>query len=208
MADSSTQRLDTFVDAAFAFAVTLMVAGAGNASVDGNLLRDATAAIPSFAIGFAIVAMFWHAHVRWRRLRGDGDGRSVLLTLLLMFVVLVYVVPLRAMAGSFAAFLAGRADEGFAGSLSTLFTIYGFGFIAMATVTGLLFRDALRNPELGEDGRRAALGEAWIWTILAATGALSTLLAMIPGIHYFAPFLYATLPVTIGVFVWRWNWGD
>lgn len=205
MADPATGRLDTFADAAFAFAVTLMVVGGGGMAVDADLLRNSVASIPAFAIAFAMIAMFWHAHVRWRKLRGDSDWRATLLTLLLVFVVLIYVVPLRAMAASFAALLSGRADD-FGGNLGMLFTVYGLGFTAMSVITGLLFRDASRSLCVAEGDRRAALGETWIWTILAGTGALSTLLALIPGAHYVAPFLYATLPVSIGLFSWRWKW--
>jgi uncharacterized membrane protein len=208
VADGASARLDTFVDSAFAFSLTLMVVGTGAASVDGDLLQTAVASIPSFAIGFAIVALFWWAHVSWRALRGPGDWRSMLLSLALIFVVLIYIVPLRAMASSFAGFLAGNRDN-FAGSIATLFTVYGLGFVAMSLITAMLFRDAMRNETLDAAGRRHALGSAWIWTILAGTGALSTVMSLVPPLHYGAPFLYSTLPITIGIFAWRFDWdGD
>jgi hypothetical protein len=106
---------------------------------------------------------------------------------------------------SFAAFLSGTANV-YRGSMSQLFTIYGLGFTAMSVITALLFRDALRNKALGPEKRREAAGQSWIWTILATTGTLSTVMAMIPGPHVFAPFLYSTLPITIGIFAWRWRW--
>lgn len=199
------KRVDNFTDAAFAFAVSLMVVGAGGSASDAATLESAVAAIPSFAIGFAIIALFWFSHLQWRVLRGTGDWRSLLLTLLLIFMVLVYIVPLRSMAVAFAAFLSGTPG-GYRGSLGQLFTVYGMGFTAMSLVTIFLFRDALRNRDLEPENRRAAAGQSWIWTILATTGALSTILAMIPGPHLFAPFLYATLPVTIPLFAWRWRW--
>lgn len=199
------KRVDSFTDAAFAFAVSLMVVGAGGSAADSATLESAVAAIPSFAIGFAIITLFWFSHLRWRVLRGVGDARSLLLTLLLIFMVLVYIVPLRAMAVSFAAFLGGQGDA-YRGSLAQLFTVYGMGFTAMSVITVFLFRDALRNPELTPDKRREAAGQSWIWAILAVTGTLSAILAMIPGVGIFAPFLYATLPVTIGLFAWRWKW--
>ncbi|MEZ0244172.1 MAG: TMEM175 family protein [Sphingomonas sp.] len=198
-------RIDNFTDAAFAFAVTLMVVGAGGSAADQSTLESAVAAIPSFAIGFAIIGLFWFSHLQWRALRGVGDARSLLLTLLLVFAVLIYIVPLRSMALSFAAFLSGDGGA-YRGSLGQLFTVYGAGFTAMSAITVLLFRDALRNPELDATKRREALGQSWIWVILTATGAASTALAMTPGAHLFAPFLYSTLPLTIGVFAWRWRW--
>lgn len=205
MTDASTSRLDNFTDAAFAFAVTLMVVGAGGSATDRATLESAVAAIPSFAIGFAIIALFWWSHVRWRGLRGQGDWRSLILTLLLIFAVLIYIVPLRAMATSFAAFLAG-ASGGYRGGLGQLFTIYGMGFTGMSALTALLYLDARRNPELGEPRRREALGQAWIWGILTMTGIASTLLALLPATAFYAAFLYATLPITIGIFSWRFDW--
>lgn len=206
--DPTTARIDAFTDAAFAFAVTLLVVGAGSGQqVDGVVLSQVVASIPSFAIGFAIIAMFWLAHVGWRKLRGPGDWRSLALTLLLVFVTLVYVVPLRGMAAALAAYISGSDSEPRT-SIGTLFTIYGFGFTAMSVIAALLYRDALRNPALDAAQRQSALGQVWIWAILAWTGTLSTLLAIIPTTAFLAPWLYATLPVSIGSFVWWWDWED
>ncbi len=205
MTERETGRIDNFTDAAFAFAITLMVVGGGGSAADGGTLESAIAAIPSFAIGFAIMALFWWSHVRWRRLRGMGDGQSLLLTLLLIFTVLIYVVPLRAMSVSFAAFLA-RDLAGFRGSLGRLFTVYGAGFTAMSAITALLFRDVRRRADLSADDAREARGQVWIWVILMLTGLASTVLAMVPGMTLIAPFLYATLPISIGIFVWRFDW--
>jgi uncharacterized membrane protein len=203
--DASTARVDAFTDAAFAFAVTLLVAGAGGGPADADPLGRAVASIPAFAIGFAIIAMFWLAHVGWRGLRGAGDWRSTALTLLLIFVTLIYIVPLRAMAASFADYLQGVPSAG-TPAIGTLFLIYGVGFTAMSLVTALLYRDCLRNDALPAARQRVALGQVWIWAILAWTGVLSTLCAAFPPTRVLAPWLYATLPVTIGVFAWRWRW--
>lgn len=205
MNDPQTARVDAFTDAAFAFAATLLVIGSGGDAVDSRAMIQAVSAIPSFLIGFAIIVMFWLAHVEWRRLRGPGDWRSTFFTLLLIFVTLVYVVPLRGMATSFAAYLRGVPDA-FAGRLGTLFAIYGLGFSAMSIITAMLFRDALRNPALSLGERRTALGQVWIWSILAWTGAASMILSMLPPLRLAAPWAYATLPVTVGLFAWFWDW--
>src|SRR5438128_6347110 len=94
---ATTDRLDNLTDGAFAFAVTLLVIGGAEAPRDLSQLVSALGDIPAFAFGFGIVLHFWHGHVRWRAPRGEGDGRSVLLTLLLMFLVPVYIQPLRGM---------------------------------------------------------------------------------------------------------------
>lgn len=200
-----TARLDAFTDAAFAFAVSLMVVGTGGAAPDYANLLVVIRTIPSFAIGFAIIAMFWIAHVRWRSFRGNGDWRSVLLTIFLVFAVLVYIHPLKAMAASFAAFLGGQ-ENSYGTRLAEMFTIYGIGFTVMAGIVGALFADALRNPELSAADRNAVKGEGIIWTILVITGIVSTIMTLFPSVAKFAPTVYATLPVSIGIFVWRWDW--
>ncbi|MES2755161.1 MAG: TMEM175 family protein [Pseudomonadota bacterium] len=203
MADVVTARLDAFTDAAFAFAVTLLVVGVG-AEVDALALRRVVASIPAFAIGFALIAMFWLAHVRWRRFRGRGDWRSLVLTLALVFAVLLYVLPLRAMASALAAYLG--AAGGFHGDLGELFAVYGLGFVTMSALVAALFRDALRNGALDRAERATITGELWIWSILAGTGAVSVVLSLIPETTVLAPWAYATLPFTIGLFAARWDW--
>jgi hypothetical protein len=96
----STNRVDAFTDAAFAFAVSLLVIGGAGAPSDLSQLTRALADIPAFAFGFAIIALFWLGHMRWRKLRGAGDSRSLLLTLMLVFLTLIYVQPLRGMAAA------------------------------------------------------------------------------------------------------------
>lgn len=204
MSGGSTGRIDAFTDAAFAFAVTLLVIGGAGAPADFNGLRAALAEIPAFAFGFAVVVMFWFAHVRWRRLRGDGDLRSLLLTLLLVFLVLIYIQPLRAMAAATAIFATGQGG-GFRGSLTGLFAVYGTGFVAMSLTTAALFTDALRNPALGPRGRAQAKGDRAVWLILAATGIVSILISM-TRFGVFAAMVYSTLPLTIWLYSSRHDW--
>lgn len=198
-----TSRLDNFTDAAFAFAVTLLVIGGSEAPTSYAMLANAVAEVPAFAIGFAIIAMFWFAHLRWRAFRGEGDWLSSLLTVLLVFLVLIYVQPLRAMARSFSTFLGGSGTP-FAGDVGDLFLIYGAGFVAMAATTAGLFAEARRNPALDDEHRLAARGETYIWLILAATGIVSIVMTRFEASETFAPVAYATLPLTIGLFVWRY----
>ncbi len=200
-----TGRLDNFTDAAFAFAVTLLVIGGADAPTDQAMLTRAVAEVPAFAIGFAIIAMFWAGHVRWRALRGEGDWVSALLSVLLVFLVLIYVQPLRAMARSFSTFLGGGGTP-FSGDLGDLFLIYGAGFVAMAMAMTALFFEVRRNSSLDPSRRGAARGEALIWLILVTTGLVSMLFAAFEATEMAAPMVYATLPITIGLFTWRYDW--
>lgn len=198
-----TSRLDNFTDAAFAFAVTLLVIGGSEAPTSHAMLMAAVAEVPAFAIGFSIIAMFWFAHVRWRGFRGEGDALSVLLSVLLVFLVLIYVQPLRAMARSFSTFLGGSGTP-FEGDVGTLFFVYGAGFVAMAATISALFLEARRNAGLTPEQRWAVRGEMGVWLILVATGIVSLIVASFEATGQFAPFAYATLPVSIGLFTWRY----
>lgn len=205
MSGAVTARLDAFTDAAFAFAVTLLVIGGSEASSSYEALAAAVADVPTFAIGFAIIVMFWFAHVRWRAYRGEGDWLSVLLSLLLIFLVLIYIQPLRAMARSLSSFMGGSGAP-FVGDLGDLFLVYGAGFVAMSLATAGLFAEALRGSCLDAEGRAIVRGETIIWLILAGTGSVSMALACFEATELAAPWLYATLAPSIGLFTARYDW--
>ena len=199
-----TERLDNFTDAAFAFAVSLLVIGGARAPEDFDALLLSLGDIPAFAFGFAVIVMFWLSHVRWRAVRGAGDWLSILLTLVLIFLTLVYVQPLRGMAAATGLWFTGQG-AGFGGSLTGLFAVYGTGFVAMSLTMVALWSEPLREGSLGAEARGNAKGERGIWLILASTGLASILVSLTPYGEW-AAILYSTLPLTIGLFVWRHNW--
>lgn len=202
MGDSTT-RLDAFTDAAFAFAVSLMVIGGARAPDDLEALLVALGDIPAFAIGFALMAMFWLGHVRWRRLRGrEPDWLATLLTLVLVFLTLIYVQPLRAMAAATGEWFTGHGT-GFKGSVTGLFAVYGTGFVAMSLTMTALYGEVLRRAALGGAERAEALGELGIWSILAATGLVSALVSLTP-YGQWAAMIYSTLGISIPLFT-RWH---
>lgn len=200
----TTSRLDAFTDAAFAFAVTLMVIGGAGTPADFGQLARALGDIPAFAFGFALITLFWFAHVSWRSLRGEGDWLSILLTLILVFLVLIYVQPLRAMTAALSLYFTG-GGRGFGGSLGGLFAVYGVGFTAMALTAAALFQDALRNPKLDAQGRASAKGQRGIWLIQASTGIVSIIVSATP-LRIWAGWVYASLCVTVPLFATRYDW--
>ena len=199
-----TGRLDNFTDAAFAFALSLLVIGGARAPENFDQLLGALGDLPAFAFGFAVMAMFWMGHVRWRRLRGEGDFLSTFLTLLLVFLTLIYVQPLRGMASATGLWFTGHGQK-FGGSLSGLFAVYGTGFVAMSLTMAALFAEALRDPDPTPEQRANLRGECWVWLILAATGIVSILVSL-TRFGVWAAMVYATLPVTIGLFTWWHDW--
>jgi hypothetical protein len=158
--------------------------------------------IPAFAFGFAVMVMFWASHVRWRKVRGPGDWLSNLLTMVLIFLTLVYVQPLRGMAAATGLWFTGHGQM-FGGSLPGLFAVYGTGFVLMSLTMVALWTEPLR--QLAGELRANATGERGIWLILAATGIASILVSQ-TRYGVWAAMVYATLPITIGLFTWRHDW--
>jgi uncharacterized membrane protein len=201
---NSAGRLDAFVDAAFAFAVTLLVIGGGDVPSSYSGLEQAVRNAPAFAIGFAFIAMFWHGHVRWRGYGTRAGGLPVLISLFLVFLVLVYVYPLRLMTISMVEFVTRDIRTvRTAAEAANLFTLYGIGFMAMAGAMAALFATSLKAP-LSAEARGNVRGEIGIWLILAASGLVSASLSRVAPIV--APWVYSLIPVAIGLFVWRHDW--
>lgn len=204
-AGEAAKRLDAFVDAAFAFAVTLLVIGGGDVPSNYSGLEQALRNAPAFAIGFAFLAMFWHGHVRWRGYPTRGGGLPVLISLVLVFLVLVYVYPLRLMAISMVEFVSRDIRTiRTASEVANLFTLYGLGFMSMAGAMAALFATSLKAP-LPPESAAGVRGEIGIWTILAASGLVSAGLSRVaPTI---APWVYSLIPIAIFGFVRRHDWG-
>ncbi len=204
---TADDRLNTLVDAAFAFALTLMVTGGGQAARDMGSLAQVVAEAPAFLIGFVLITMFWHAHVRWRRDHGQG---GVMASLLLVFVVLLYVHPLRVLALSLVDYVGlGEGPKLTIASGRELFATYGLGFFVLSAATAWLFWTGMRSAADDAASRARATGEFGIWLILAVAGAVSFFIAWLTPMTWMAPWVYAVLPVAIGLFAWRHDWaGD
>lgn len=146
-------RLETFADAAFAFAVTLLVVGGGDSiPADFNEMILALKQVPAFAASIANIMLFWYAHHIWSRRFGLDDRMSVFLTVLLVFVVLVFVYPLKAIySGALDYFSGGYFPSYFVISseqeLRNMFIIFGAGYAAMCAVIVLLNRHALTRAQ-------------------------------------------------------------
>lgn len=132
---------------------------------------------------------------------------AALLTLLLIFLVLIYVYPLRLMAFAVVEFLGTapsvRTSES---NPAILFIVYGLGFAAMSAAVAGLYWHSLRQ-RTAPDARKVLLGECIIWSMLSASGGVSAALALLPATLPLAPWTYAALPIVIGIFVARHDWG-
>jgi uncharacterized membrane protein len=94
-------RSETFTDAAFAVAVTLLVISVDAMPTSFQDLADALRGVPAFAMSFTVLLVFWHGHWQWSRRYGLEDRSSIVLSAALVFVALVYVYPLKYVANLF-----------------------------------------------------------------------------------------------------------
>ncbi len=208
-------RLQAFVDAAFAFAVTLLVLTTSDAIPrDTADFVAALRRIPAFAMSFALISMFWYAHVQWSQRFGLRDGWSTFFSFALVFTVLVFVYPLRAMAGSFIAFATGGALpadvalEGFEG-FRVLVMTFGLAYLTMSTLMASLYWRACRvyrkAPALTPADRDAAAearSRRTVWIIQAGSALLSFICAAsgVPSLVSISPWWYSLLAVILPVY--------
>lgn len=179
-------RLEAFVDAAFAFAVTLLVISIDAIPDSRVALVEALKAIPAFAACFAMLAMFWAAHARWSRRYGLDDATTTTASLALVFVVLVYVYPLRLQFGVFFSWvtdgwLPSPMAVAAASDVSFMFVVYGLAFGTMSLcMLGLYLHAWRRRDALSLDaGERAGtVGEAAIYAFFVLVALASVALAL------------------------------
>jgi len=202
-------RLDTFLDAAFAFATTMIVISIGDIPGSYDELMDALKGIPAFVASFASILTFWMGHRKWSRAYGIENQFTTVVSLGLIFVLLVFVYPLKLVFTALFAWISNgwiRSDFVLRSSseLASLFVIYGLGFAAMAGMMALLYFKALRanlEPELDDIETVKTKSEINSWVVLALTGLASAVFAMAMPVRLavLAGFVYATLPITMPV---------
>jgi uncharacterized membrane protein len=199
-------RLETFMDAAFAFAITMLVISIDK--IPGNYAELTTAlkGMPAFAFSFALMMTFWISHRKWSRFYGLEDGSSIFFSLLLIFVLLVYIYPLKLMFSAFCSWATGGwLPSEFhlqnTAELISLFIIYGLGFAAMGSLMALLYWKARIQKErlnLNAVELLHTNQEIVSWVTMGLTGLSSALFAIImpAKIAIFSGFIYTTLSFT------------
>ena len=181
-------RTDAFVDAAFAFAVTLLVIAIGHVPASVGDLVQALRGVPAFAASFFVIARFWQSHRHWSRRYGIEDDYGTRLSLALVFIVLVYVYPLRMVAELTLAGISGGVlaespiEITSIAELRTLYAVFGIGYTLTATLFLLLHRHALARADAlalsaSERLRTQTLCARWRWVIIVALA--STLLGLV-----------------------------
>lgn len=175
-------RLEAFCDVVFGFALTLLVVSLEVPRSYAELMAAIRGFVP-FAACFAQLVLIWRAHYRFSRRYGLEDPYTVFLNIILLFLVLFYVYPLK--------FVFTTLFEEFMGSpvaphlgwheASVLMRIYAAGFLSVFLLFALMYAHAykLRNQlglnEVESLETRFAVQEN---ILMAAIGGVSFLLAL------------------------------
>ncbi|MEX0320541.1 MAG: TMEM175 family protein [Puniceicoccaceae bacterium] len=205
----SMTRIEVFSDAAFAFAVTMLVLSWSSIPQNFDDIIAAMKGIPSFAASFAIITVIWVEHRRWSQRFGLDDGISTLLTLSLVFVVLIYVYPLKlVMDLMFAGFSASWFPSTFeitsGADVAGLVAFFSTGFCVVALIQlGLYGRVKSMSKALclNQLERLQVQKEQLILLVQAIAGFLSAAFAVIfmSSLGYLAGLVLALVPIGIPI---------
>ncbi len=200
-------RIEVFSDAAFAFAVTMLVISLSAIPGDFSELVVAMKAVPAFTASFSTIMVYWVSHRRWSRRFGLDDKVSTFLTLSLVLIILVYVYPLKLMMNlTFYAMSGGWLPSEFvitnASEVAGLIVLFGVGFCLIAlTQLGLYLRVVSQAKVLCLSELELLLikEEQMIWMVQAVAGLAAAVLAAIfyNSIGHFAGFVFCLIPITL-----------
>ncbi|HCO10729.1 MAG TPA: hypothetical protein DIT42_06230 [Gammaproteobacteria bacterium] len=183
-------RIETFVDAAFAFAFTMLVISIDQIPTNPEELLELSRDIPAFLISAIIIGSIWVTHANWSRHFGLQDSATLYLSLALVMLVLVFVYPIKLMAQATVLYSSGDAlgtdifvlggwDDN---QVAILFIYFGFGLIGLSAILVALYLNALRyRSELQLRHlevffcKKACL----TWIVVATVAALSCITAFV-----------------------------
>jgi hypothetical protein len=148
-------RVEGFSDAVFGFAVTLLIVSLEVPHTSTELLATMRG-FGAFVITFFMLASLWYSQFTFFRRYGLEDRVTVILNLVLLFMVLFFVYPLKFLFGviltdprmhHMIATAHGLEPVVLPEHRPLIFAIFGAGFSAVMFVFALLYRHAYRQRE-------------------------------------------------------------
>src|SRR5215203_3120538 len=178
-------RLEGFSDAVFAFAVTLLVVSLEVPKTFDELLTTMRGFV-AFAICFYLLLIVWYEHYKFFRRYGLRDFLIVVLNAALLFLVLMYVYPLKFLFTLLIEEIFGFAESE-AIELSQfplLMVIYGAGFVAIQLLFALMYLRAYSlRAALELDARELSMTQEEIQgcVLNISVGLVSVAIAILGG---------------------------
>jgi uncharacterized membrane protein len=199
-------RVEAISDAVFGFALTLIVVSL-EAPKTFEELKSEMLSIPIFACSFVLLLLIWFKQYRFFRRFGLEDVTSTLLNFALLFVVLVYVYPLKFLFTGL--FVGNGAQKLTPAEYPQMLALYSAGYIALNVIFVFLYRHALtfvRELELSPAEIYEVKTEIGIAVVSSLVGALVPLIAFMapsPEKLWTGLFYLMAIPANRSWIAWR-----
>lgn len=138
-------RIDGFSDVVFGFALTLIVVSLEVPHTFHELLDMLKGFIP-FSICFYFLIQIWYVHYRFFRRYGLEDIRTIVYNSMLLFVVLMFVYPLKFLF-TIATIHPANTSDLTAHEARLLFLVYGLGYAAVWAIFALMHHHAMARRQ-------------------------------------------------------------
>ena len=202
------KRIETFSDAVFAFAVTLLIVSLEVPRSFEELVISMRGFFP-FAICFTLLMLIWHEQHTFFRRYGMEDVLTNSLNCALIFIVLFYVYPLKflfTLIFSNTIYGAGRSPLSITDAQApVLMVIYGAGYMIIYFIFFLLYGHALRNKvslQLTTLEQFDTRTKMYAQLILILVGLLSVITALVlpPAQAGLAGIVYVLITVFLSLY--------
>lgn len=217
-------RIETFSDAVFAFSVTLVVLSSSVPQTFDQLRESLTEIIP-FLICVILIVVIWFQHYIFFLRYGLQDTKTVTINTILLFVLLIYVYPLKFLAKFLTELYYGfifGIEEGFMSEfggtenfdVKLLMAAYGMGATAIFLSLSWLYRHAYnRREQLEMDEYEVFSTRVSLWQnlLMSSIPFMSTVIILIspfghgPINYSIAGFIYMLYPPVMMIFGRRVN---
>ncbi len=177
-------RVEALSDMVFAFALTLLVVSASPPESFAELSAQLWS-FPGFAAAFAMLLIIWHGHYIFFRRYGLIDGWTTTLNAGLLFLILLFVYPLKYMATMLSRFVQSLVEGAPAPPMSIeeavqALLMLSVGYAALFGMFALLYAHARRHADaLDLNARERALTRFSFWEQIVHVSVALIAIAMV-----------------------------